>query len=139
MVLCLMGGYSQAQQPPKKANKIIVSVNDTTNLLSKIAKTLFDKGFTIDTKDEQAKTLSTKEFAPNHPSLFIKVRTSINDNNIIFTGFYAFTLTTNLFPGLSEYSPIEYRGMKKSAAMQAWNTLDAIAKQFGDKIIYSKQ
>lgn len=123
--------------PPKKASKIIVLVKDIDNiLLNRITKMLFEKGFTIDTKDETAKILSTKEFAPNHPSIFIKVRASINDTSAVFTGEYAWTLTEGLHP--HDYSIIEYRGLKNSAAMQAWNSLDAIAKMIGDKIVYSK-
>lgn len=130
---------TKAQEPPKKANKIIVLVRDSANtLLNKIAKGLFDKGFTIDTKDETAKTLSTKEFAPNHPSLFIKIRASINDSGVVFTGVYSWTLANRLIPNGSDYDIIEYRGMKNSAAMQTWNTLDAIAHAFGDNIVYSK-
>ena len=127
----------QACKPPKKASKIIVLIKDSDNtLLNRIAKILFDKGFTIDTKDETAKILSTKEFAPNHPSLFIKIRASINDSGVVFTGTYAWTLTAGLHP--QDYTAIEYRGMKGSAAIQAWNSFDAVAKMFGDKILYSK-
>jgi len=129
--------FSQVTKPPKKASKIIVLIKDSDNtLLNRIAKILFDKGFTIDTKDETSKILSTKEFAPNHPSLFIKIRASINDSGVVFTGTYAWTLTAGLHP--QDYTPIEYRGMKGSAAMQAWNSFDAVAKMFGDKIVYNK-
>jgi hypothetical protein len=131
--------FSQVDKPPKRASKIIVLISDTDNtLLNKVAKTLFEKGFTIDTKDESAKILSTKEYAPGHPSIFIKMRASINDTSIVFTGTYAWTLTSGLYPHAHEYTPIEYRGLKNSAAMQAWNSFDTIARMFGDKIVYSK-
>jgi hypothetical protein len=130
---------TKAQEPPKKSSKIIVLVKDSANtLLNTIAKGLFDRGFTIDTKDENTKTLSTKEFAPDHPSLFIKVRASVNDSSIVFTGLYSWTLTTGLFPSTPAFDPIEYTGMRNSAAMQTWKTLDAIAHKFGDNIVYSK-
>jgi hypothetical protein len=130
---------SKLQEPPKKASKIIILIKDSANtLLNTIAKGLFDKGFTIDTKDENTKTISTKEFAPNHPSLFIKIRASINDSGVVFTGSYNWTLTTSLLPSAQTFDPIEFRGMKNSAAMQTWNSLDAIAKTFGDKVVYSK-
>ena len=137
LALLLLSGHAFSQEPPKKASKIIVLIKDTSATISKIAKTLFDKGFTIDTKDDIAKTLSTKEFAPNHPSIHIKIRVSVNDTSAIFTGTYAWTLTSGLYPSPHEYALIEFRGMKKSAAMQAWNSLDAIAKSFGDNIVYS--
>lgn len=128
---------AKPDEPAKKSSKIIVMVRDTGNaLLNRIAKTLFDTGFTIDTKDESAQTLSTKEFAPNHPSIFIKIRASINDTSVIFTGAFAWTLTAGLRP--QEFDLIQYQGMKNSASRQAWNSLDKIARKFGDKIIYSK-
>lgn len=127
----------KAQEPPKKASKIIVLTSDSDNtLLNKVSKTLFEKGFTIDTKDESAKTLSTKEYAVDHPSIFLKIRASISDSTIIFSGVYAWTLTEGLRP--QDFDIIEYRGMKNSAAMQAWKSLDDIAKTFGSKIIYTK-
>jgi hypothetical protein len=131
--------YNTSAQPPKKANKIIVVTTDSANNeLNRIAKVLFDKGFTIETKDETTKTISTKEFAPNHPSIFIKIRASINDTSIVFTGTYMWTLTNNLLPTRQEFEAIEYRGMKNSAAMQAWNSLDTIVKSYNSKVIYSK-
>lgn len=135
----LMAQNAANGQPPKKSSKIIVMVKDTGDtLMSRITKTLFDKGFTIDTKDESAKILATKEFAPNHPSIFIKIRASINDTSVLFTGTYAWTYISGLHPHSQEYDVIEYRGMKNSAAMQAWNSLNSIARMFGDKIVYGK-
>jgi hypothetical protein len=137
--LAILSYNSIAQQPPKRASKIIVTANDSANTeLNRIAKMLFDKGFTIDTKDEATKTISTKEFAPGHPSIFLKVRASINDTTIVFTGTYMFTFTNNLLPTRQEFDAIEYRGMKNSAAMQAWNSFDAIVKTYNSKVTYSK-
>jgi hypothetical protein len=127
----------KSEEPPRKASKIIVMVRDSGSIiLNRIAKMLFDNGFTIDTKDESTQTLSTKEFAPNHPSIFIKIRASVNDTSVIFTGTFAWTLTAGLRP--QEFDPILYQGMKNSASRQAWNSLDLIAHKFGDKIVYAK-
>lgn len=137
-VNCL--GQTKAQiTPAKHDSRITVLIKDSSGtLLDYIAKGLFDSGFTIDTKDQAAKTLSTKEFAFSHHSLYLKIRVSINDTSAVFTGTYAWTLTSGLYPPPHEYTPIKYWGMKKSAAMQSWNSLDLIARKFGDRIIYSK-
>jgi hypothetical protein len=137
-VLILLYNEVMAQVPPKKSTKIIVLVKDSAStLLNTIAKGLFDRGFTVETKDENTKTLSTKEFTPDHHSMYIKVRASINDSSVVFTGTYAWTMTSGLHPHPHEYTPIEFRGLKKSAAMHAWNSLDKIARNFGEHIVYS--
>jgi hypothetical protein len=138
-LILLTAVKSQAQQrttkplePPKKANKIIVIVRDSAyNLLDKIASTLYDKGYTIENKDEKVKFISTKERQGEKWSTYYKVRARINDTAIIFTGQIALNKEGNYFD-------IDYRGSKVSALREAWNELEAIARTFSDKIVYSK-
>jgi hypothetical protein len=123
---------TKAQEPPKKANKIIVLVRDSANnLLDRIASTLYDKGYTIENKDEKVKFISTKERQGEKWSTYYKVRARINDTAIVFTGQIALTKEDNYFD-------IDYRGSKVSALREAWNELDVIARKFGNNIIYSK-
>lgn len=144
VMFCLISymSISQTQLPPKKANKIIVLVKDSTNtLLDKVTKTLFDYGYTIDNKDEKLKLISTKERSSKKYSTLTKIRASINDTAIVLVsdialGFsYDFLGTRDIQPS---YSSVYYGGAKKSPLREAWNELDAIARTFGDKIVYSK-
>lgn len=128
--------------PPKKATKIIALVRDTTNtLLDKLIMTLFDRGYTIESKDEKLKILSTKEKSSKKYATLIKIRASVNDTAIVFTGLIALGFDIELF-GVRDhqpsYSEISYYGAKKSPLRDAWNELDAIARMFGDRIVYSK-
>lgn len=120
------------EQPPKKSSKIIVLVKDSANtLLDRIAGVLYDKGYTIENKDEKVKFISTKEREGKKWSTYYKVRVRIVDTAIVFTGQIALNKD-------SDYWDVDYRGSKVSALREAWNELDTIARMFGDKIVYSK-
>lgn len=142
IVVKLRAQTTKPQEPPKKANKIIVLVKDSANtLLDKVTKTLFDYGYTIDNKDEKLKLLSTKERSSKKYSTLTKVRASINDTAIVFVGDIALGFSVELFGSRDlqpSYSEIYYGGAKKSPLREAWNELDAIARKFGDNIVYSK-
>lgn len=130
------------EQPPKKANKIIVLIKDSANtLLDRVTKVLFDHGYTMDTKDEKLKLLSTKERSSKKYSTLTKIRASINDTSIVLASEIALGFSVD-FLGARDlqpsYSAVYYGGSKSSPLREAWNELDAIARQFGDKIIYSK-
>lgn len=136
------GQATKPNEPVKKASKIIVLVKDSANtLLDKLTKTLFDYGYTIDNKDEKLKLISTKERSSKKYSTLTKIRASINDTAVILASEIAlgfsieFLGTRDLQPS---YSAVYYGGAKKSALREAWNELDAIARTFGDRIVYSK-
>lgn len=128
----LMAQNATTAQPPKKASKIIVLTKDSANtLIDRIAGVLYDKGYTIENKDERAKFISTKERQGGKWATYYKVRARINDTAIVFTG--QITLNKD-----GDFWGIDYSGSKISAMREAWNELDAIARTFGDKIIYQK-
>lgn len=129
-------------EPPKRASKIIVMVKDSANtLLDRLSGILFDKGYTIDTKDEKVKYITTKGQPSKNYGTITKVRARINDTAIIFTSQIAVNSDTDIL-GIKraepDYMDVDYRGSKKSAMREAWNELEAIALKFGDKIIYAK-
>jgi hypothetical protein len=139
--LVIVTNLSYAQEPPKKANKIIVLTKDSANtLISKIAIELFNRGFTIDTKDEALKQITTKERPNKNSMTLIKIRAMVNDTAIIFTSQMALANEYTLMGVTMKptFDPVTYSGMKKGYMMEAWRELDAIAHEFGDKITYSK-
>jgi hypothetical protein len=133
---------TKADEPPKKSNKIIVLVKDSSNtLLDRIAGVLYDKGFTIETKDDKVKFISTKDLPSKKWATIYKIRARINDTAIVFTGQIAFNSTTDILEtreAVKTYWDIDYSGSRISSMREAWNELDAIARMFGDKIVYSK-
>lgn len=137
----LITSGAMAQAPPRKASKIIVKTIDSSNtLLNKIALLLFDKGFTIDTKDDALKLITTKERPNKNGMTLTKIRASINDTAIVFTSQMALSVESNLYGVTAKqtFDPVTYSGLKKSYMMEAWNELDAIAKSFGPNIVYTK-
>jgi hypothetical protein len=134
--------YTKSDEPPRKSSKIIVMVRDSGNtMLDKLTLTLFNYGYTVDNKDEKLRLLSTKERSSPKYSTLTKIRASVNDTAIVFTGVIALGFDIELFGARDlqpSYSSVYYGGAKKSPLREAWNELDAIARTFGDKIVYSK-
>ena len=133
---------AKPDEPAKKSSKIIVLVRDTTNTaMDRITVALFDRGYIIESKDEKLKILSTKEKSSKKYATLIKIRASVNDTAIVFTGVIALGFDIELFGARDlqpNYSAVYYGGAKKSPLRDAWNELDAIARTFGDKIVYAK-
>jgi hypothetical protein len=130
------------QEPPKKANKIIVMTKDSTNnLINKIALTLFDHGFSIEQKDEQIKIITTKARPSRTYGTMSMIRVKVVDTAIIFTSMISLNSDRDIFgtkESVKSFYDVDYRGSKKSPMREAWNELNEIAKLFGDKIVYSK-
>lgn len=132
---------TKPNEPPKKASKIIVLAKDSANtLFDKLILVLFDKGFTVDNKDEKLKIVSTKERPSKKLNILTKIQARINDTAIVFTSTMALGFDMELFGTkmTQTYDPVTYSGMKGSAIRVAWNELEAIARLFGDNIFYSK-
>lgn len=135
---------SEAQQrttePPKKANKIIVLKDSTSELLNKVALVLLDQGFEIDRKDSELRTITTKERSMPKGAAQTKIQARINDTAIVFTSTLCVQLEYNVLGTTIKptFDPVTYSGIKGSYMRVAWNELDEIAHKFGDKIVYSK-
>lgn len=138
--ILLLSLTAVTQEPPKKSTKIIVKVKDSANtLLNRIAGVLYDKGFTIENKDEQVKFISTKDLPSKQWMTVYKIKAHINDTAIVFTGQIAFNKDTDIL-GIKESTKTywDIESGKGGSMKEAWNILNGIAKLFGDKIIYSK-
>lgn len=131
---------AKAQEPPKKSSKIIVMPSDTSGMLNRIALVLLDKGFEIDKKDTELRTVSTKERSMPKGSAQTKVQAMINDTAIVFTSTLCVQLEYSVYGTTIKptFDPVTYSGIKGSYMRVAWNELDEIARKFGNKIIYSK-
>lgn len=136
-LVCTLAASSQQ----KKDSKIIVSVSDTSGILNKIIKQLYQDGFAIDQKDEANGFILTKEKTlKSDASTSVVFKFLISDKNITVTGDAASNVTISLYGAKAErtFIGIYFGGMKRSSLRNAWNEMDNLAKQFGDKITYSK-
>ena len=141
-LLFFSGAFAQQQAPPKKSTKVIVSIKDSANsTLSKLSSELFDLGYTIDVKDDNAKYIITKEKPSKRFGTMTKIRARVNDTAIVFTGQIAINSDSDIL-GTKEaaktFYDVDYRGGKKNPMLEAWNELEAIARKFGSNITYSK-
>lgn len=128
------------QEPPRKSSRIIVAPIDSTGLLNRIALALLDKGFEIDKKDSELRTVTTKERSMPKGAAQTRIQARIVDTAIVFTSTLCVQIEMNVY-GTSikpTFDPVTYSGIKGSYMRVAWNELDEIAKMFGEKIIYSK-
>jgi hypothetical protein len=136
--LLLIPTFSFSQKPVKKDTKIIVIPTDTINLLNKISIALYEKGYSIESKDEQLKFIASTEKGFGDYS--VKIRAFINDSVIVFTGQMASNISLSLWGAKTEraFENIYYGGMKGSQFRKAWDELDSFARIFGTHIMYSK-
>jgi hypothetical protein len=73
-------------------------------------------------------------------NMLTKIQARINDTAIVFTSTMALGFEMKIMDIKMEqtYDPVTYSGLKGSYMRVAWNELDAIARKFGDNIVYSK-
>ena len=104
----------------------------------RILLALFEKGYSIESKDEQLKLLASTERSWGSRS--VKIRAMIKDSVIIFTGQVANNVSFSFGGAKIErtFYNIYYGGMKGSDLRIAWEELDSFAKRFGPDVKYSK-
>ena len=132
VLLFAAGAY--AQEVPKKANTILITVADSGDTAWKnTAKILVEQGFVIKNSDGELGTLSTEPKS-------LKGRAIIS-LSVLAQG-HIITLTGQMVvPGLSSLaSPVDYRGMSGSPALLAWQKMQQVAEAYaGGKVQYVKR
>lgn len=125
--------------PPKKAKKIFVSNSDSpTVAIKKIAVKLFERGYTIESKDETLGYISTNEKSHEKFATSMKARAVVKDSVIIVTGVMSLELEFTLggVKSVRSFNDIYYGGSKRSPLRSSWNELESIAKEIGTIIKY---
>lgn len=118
----------------KKDSKIIVKVSDTVGLLKKISAVFYEKGYTLDNKDEMFVSTKEKTIKAGFPTV-VKLRAFIKDGSITFSGEYKIDM--NFMGQPPSWDNITFIGMKNSVTKLAWEEMDGIAKQLGS-VSYSR-
>lgn len=124
----------------KKDSKIIVSVNDTNNLFNKIALAFIDKGYSFENKDPQLGFIATAEKSIPKTAGSMKVRAVIKDSTVTFTGLFASDVEMKILGTKLErtFDPVTFWGANNGSYKICWREIESIAKQFGNRIAYSK-
>lgn len=111
----------------KKGNTKIVI--DTVSF-DKISVVLFENGYTIDSKDEKLKLLSTK--TKDIGSIGVRIRIMQKDSVMILSGEVVDRALMIVVSSKEPiYSVIQYGGMKGSTRRDSWNEIEKIAKMLG--------
>lgn len=124
-LICTLSSFSQQ----KKDTKVIVAVSDTTNIFNRLTKAFYEKGYTLETKDETAGFINTKEKEMDKYTPFQTIRAFVSGNTITFT--------SKIRMGNLGTFDIEFYNRRKNAYVAAWEEMESIAKQFGT-LTYSK-
>lgn len=123
----------------KKDSKIIVTASDTASLFDRVALAFYEKGFTLEQKDEKVKFLATADKTLKSNANFdYRYRALIKGNQITFFGEIALNHDFIVKTKTKQFDPIEFRGTKGSAFRDTWDEMESIARQFGTEIRYSK-
>jgi hypothetical protein len=124
----------------KKDSKIIVTVQDTANLFDRVTLQLYERGYTLEQKDQALGFLSTTEKPLPKATGSIKVKAIMKDSTITFSAVQALDFEVQLFGTKMQrtFEPVHYIGAKNSINMKAWNELQAIAELFTGRIYYGK-
>jgi hypothetical protein len=132
-VLCLLPllVLGQATEPFKKATVIEIHTTLTPQQAYKsVAEALQDSGYGIASSDAVLLSISTNEKADRNITSHLNI-TVRGDSLAVVVLKGTFTLS-----GFGT-SPIEYRGMKGSPVMLAWDQLEAVAKRLpAQKVLY---
>jgi hypothetical protein len=124
----------------KKDSKIIVTVSDTTNLFNRLALAFYEKGYSLENKDQQLKVIFTNEKHIDKSARSMKIMALIKDSNIVFSGVQALDIEQKILGTKLErvFEPVLYRRDKGSDFYVCWQEIESIAKQFGTNITFSK-
>lgn len=134
-LLLLLYQSIPAQQIPKNANTIIIT--DTLSqeqFYNKITNILFESGYGILSSDIASGTITTTPKPIKSGT--VKLNILIKDKKVSIRG--EFRGPPIDFGGVIADAPsiIEYYGMKRSPAMQAWNEMNSIVTQIPGKKEY---
>jgi hypothetical protein len=132
-LLCLLPVWvmGQASEPFKKASVIEIHTTLTPQQAYKaVALALQDSGYGIASSDATLLSISTN--GKTGRNIVSNLNTSVRGDSlavIVLRG-------TFILSGF-DASPIEYRGMKGSPVMLAWDQLEAVAKRLpAQKVLY---
>lgn len=130
LAICLLlsiGCYSQS----KGDSKIIVNVTDTANLFTRVVKSLYERGYTMEAKEMGFIVTNDKDLK-KYP---FKIKVSISVNG-------SMTITGKIKPAYktefeNSYFDVSFKGEKNNPFKEAFAEMAEIGKLFGS-ISYSK-
>ena len=122
------------QDIPKRANTIMVEAADTITMTS-ITKLLVEHGYGIQHSDKDAGVITTTSRSVKRAGE-TKLIISLNNNKATVRGTYHSTSIAigNVID--DSWQTIDYRGLKGSPSMEAWNEMFKIANAIGGRLTF---
>lgn len=117
-----------------KDQRLILTPTDTTNLFNRLVMVLYDRGYTLEQKDDNLKFVATTEHSIPKEVMTVKVRGIVKDGTVILYGLFG---ARTVSPQSRDFYPIEYR-KGKIWSNAHFKELQAIAEAIGGEITYSK-
>jgi hypothetical protein len=136
LLMLIIPAFAHSQEPPKKANTIIVYGVTYNEAMSQ----LLDKGYLIDKSDKDVQYIQTaKKPSKKGLTYLLKIAVRIKDSTMIVTGIWNNELTIHIgaFSSPLSESIVENRGMKGSILNNSWNDLNSFALSFNKPVEYA--
>lgn len=128
LLLFLFPFLSSAQQ--KGNTKIIVSITDTSNMLTRLTTHFYERGYLIELEDKTAALVETEKKQLTKLKVYYKITAMIKDNSIVFS------CVANLPSPDNDFNPVKYGGSKNALNMQVWTAMEEIAREFGSNLTF---
>lgn len=108
--------------------------------IDSIELALFERGYTINTKNKDLGIISTEERKLKGLQGAVKIRAQIKQDEILFTGEFAINYDITLSPLTLKrtFEQVRNGGMNKSIMKESFHAVANVAKQLGGEIIYTK-
>jgi hypothetical protein len=117
-----VSGFSQI---PEKANTITITLPDSATANEKVLKVLASKDYTIKDANKTVINTAAKTLKSNTR---LSLTAKIKGAEVALTGFILIATEGS--------KRIEYKGVKGTPFMNAWEEMDKVAKALGGKVSY---
>jgi hypothetical protein len=136
---------TEAAQPFKKANTIVIHTTDSTGLAyKKIAQAILEAGYTIDRADKELGFINTKAKTLAKSGTQNTVQANIKrvgaETLVELRGAFSMPAMAAMYAVMAGDTPTQYRGMKGSPIMSSWDEMMRVATLYrGDALGFKQQ
>ena len=108
--------------------------------LDTIEIVLFERGFTIDTKNKELGLITTKPRKLKGVEGAVIVRAQIKPEEVVFTGEFAinYDISAGMLTLKRTFEQLRYGGMNKSIIRESWHAMENVVIRIGGERIYTK-
>ncbi|MFN6945741.1 MAG: hypothetical protein ACK4ND_12410 [Cytophagaceae bacterium] len=126
-LLTLVANFGYAQNVPEKANTAVITFASAEEAEDKLQKAFKKMGYDVkpDKKNKALRVTDLKTIKNNTRVFFT---TEVNGAEVILTGMISVAGQGNM--------PIEFKGKKGTAIMNAWEEMEKVVKALGGTAVF---